>query len=232
MRIAVAGFAHESNSFSSQPTTLGDFGVNEGRDMLNVYADTFHEIAGYIAASAEFGYELYPLFAAAATPAGPLTAEAYESWTARLLTELKAAPALDGILLALHGALVAARFPPIKLAISRLGIFPNTRRPRVLWAGLTGELEALSELQSAVDDMVGRLELPKEQRPFSPHLTLGRVRRETSESQLRKIGEIIADAAPPSAEPWTANTVNLMRTELDPVGSRHYLVGTAAIGGG
>ena len=127
---------------------------------------------------------------------------------------------------------VAARFPPIKLAISRLGIFPNTRRPRVLWAGLTGELEALSELQSAVDDMVGRLELPKEQRPFSPHLTLGRVRRETSESQLRKIGEIIADAAPPSAEPWTANTVNLMRTELDPVGSRHYLVGTAAIGGG
>jgi 2'-5' RNA ligase len=102
----------------------------------------------------------------------------------------------------------------------------------VLWAGLTGELEALSELQLAVDDIVGRLGLPKEQRPFSPHLTLGRVRRETSESQLRKIGEIMADAATPSAEPWTANTVKLMRTELDPAGSRHYLVGAAAIGGG
>lgn len=127
---------------------------------------------------------------------------------------------------------VASQFPSIKLAISGLGVFPNTRRPRVLWAGLTGELEALSELQSAVDDMVGRLGLPKEQRPFSPHLTLGRVRRETSESQLRKIGEIMADAAPPSAVPWTANTVNLMRTELDPAGSRHYLVGAAAIGGG
>ena len=127
---------------------------------------------------------------------------------------------------------VASQFPPIKLAISGLGVFPNTRRPRVLWAGLTGELEALSELQSAVDDMVGRLGLPKELRPFSPHLTLGRVRRETPESQLRKIGEIMADAAPPSAVPWTANTVNLMRTELDPAGSRHYLVGAAAIGGG
>ena len=127
---------------------------------------------------------------------------------------------------------VASQFPPIKLAISGLGVFPNTRRPRVLWAGLTGELEALSELQSAVDDMVGRLGLPKEQRPFSPHLTLGRVRRETSESQLRKIGEIMADAAPPSAVPWTANTVNLMRTDLDSAGSRHYLVGAAAIGGG
>ena len=127
---------------------------------------------------------------------------------------------------------VASQFPSIKLAISGLGVFPNTRRPRVLWAGLTGELEALSELQSAVDDMVGRLGLPKGLRPFSPHVTLGRVRRETSESQLRKIGEIMADAAPPSAVPWTANTVNLMRTELDPAGSRHYLVGAAAIGGG
>ena len=127
---------------------------------------------------------------------------------------------------------VASQFPPIKLAISGLGVFPNTRRPRVLWAGLTGELEALSELQSDVDDMVGRLGLPKELRPFSPHLTLGRVRRETSESQLRKIGEIMADAARPSAVPWTANTVNLMRTELDPAGSRHYLVGVAAIGRG
>ena len=116
---------------------------------------------------------------------------------------------------------VASQFPSIKLAISGLGVFPKTRRPRVLWAGLTGELEALSELQSAVDDRVGRLGLPKELRPFSPHVTLGRVRRETSESQLRKIGEIMANAAPPSAVPWTANTVNLMRTELDPAGSRH-----------
>ena len=111
MRIAVAGFAHESNSFSSQPTTLDDFRLNEGRDILDVYADTFHEIAGYIAGSAEFGYELYPLFTAVATAAGPLTAEAYESWTERLLAALKAAPPLDGILLALHGALVAEGFP-------------------------------------------------------------------------------------------------------------------------
>ena len=111
MRIAVAGFAHESNSFSSQPTKLDDFRVNEGRGMLDVYADTFHEIAGYIAGSVEFDYELYPLFAAVATPAGPLTAEAYESWMERLLAALKAAPPLDGILLALHGALVAEGFP-------------------------------------------------------------------------------------------------------------------------
>ena len=127
---------------------------------------------------------------------------------------------------------VAAGFSPFELSISRLGVFPNPRRPRVLWASLDGGLEVLSELQLAVDEAVGRLGLPKEQRAFSPHLTLGRVRRDVSEGQLRKIGEVMATAALPSVPPWPADTVNLMRTELDPGGSRHYLVGSSPIGGG
>ncbi len=127
---------------------------------------------------------------------------------------------------------VAARFSPFELSISGLGVFPNTRRPRVLWAGVHGDLETLSALQLAVDDALGELGLPKEQRAFSPHLTLGRVRRDVPEGQLRKIGEVMEGGELPGAPPWTADTVNLMRTELDPAGSRHYLVGSALIGGG
>ncbi|MCH7841832.1 MAG: RNA 2',3'-cyclic phosphodiesterase [Chloroflexi bacterium] len=138
---------------------------------------------------------------------------------------------------------VAARFNPFKLSLSGLGVFPNARSPRVLWAGLDGELEVLSALQLAIDDALGELGLPKEQRAFSPHLTLGRVRRDVPEGQLRKIGEIVAGpissrlsatgrtAELPAAPSWSADTVNLMRTELDPAGSRHYLVGSAPIGG-
>jgi 2'-5' RNA ligase len=127
---------------------------------------------------------------------------------------------------------VAARFAPIDLSISGMGVFPSPRRPRVLWAGLRGDLETLSALQLAVDDAVGKLGLPKEQRAFSPHLTLGRVRRDVAEGQLRKIGQVVAAGELPGAPSWTADTVNLMRTELDPAGSRHYLVGSASIGGG
>ena len=127
---------------------------------------------------------------------------------------------------------VAARFSPIELSISGLGVFPNPRRPRVLWAGVHGDLETLSSLQLAVDVAVGKLGLPKEQRAFSPHLTLGRVRREVAEGQLRRIGQVVAAGELPAAPSWTADTVNLMRTELDPAGSRHYLVGSAPIGGG
>ena len=126
---------------------------------------------------------------------------------------------------------VAARFPPFELSISGFGVFPNPRRPQVLWAGLHGDLETLLELQSAVDDAVGELGLSKEQRRFNPHLTLGRVRRDVPDGQLRKIGRVMEDAELPGAPSWTADKVNLMRTELDPNGSRHYLVGSAFIGG-
>ncbi|NIA10844.1 MAG: MlrC domain protein [Nitrospiraceae bacterium] len=111
MRIGIAGFSHESNSFSVIPTTLRDFQVWERQALIDHFTPTFHEIAGYIAGAKEFGYELYPLVAANATPAGPLTAETYETLVGKLLASLKNAPALDGLLLALHGAMVAEGFP-------------------------------------------------------------------------------------------------------------------------
>lgn len=127
---------------------------------------------------------------------------------------------------------VAAGFSPFELSISGLGVFPNCRRPRVLWAGVHGELETLSALQLAVNDAIGELGLPKEEREFSPHLTLGRVRRDVPDGQLRKIGQVMADGELEGEPMWTADTIDLMRTELDPSGSRHFLVGSASIGGG
>jgi 2'-5' RNA ligase len=127
---------------------------------------------------------------------------------------------------------VTASFSLFEISMSGLGVFPNPRRPRVLWAGLDGDLATLSALQIAVDQAVEKLGLPKDDRPFSPHLTLGRVRRDTNEEQSRKIGYLMTNTrlqAPPS---WTVETVDLMRTELDPTGSRHYLVGSTTIGGG
>ena len=111
MRIAIAGFSHESNSFYSQPTQLEDFGGCEGVDLIGQYEGTFHEIAGYIAGAEQFGYELYPLLATSATPGGPVTADTYEHFVGHILSGLEAAPKLDGVLLALHGAMVAEGFP-------------------------------------------------------------------------------------------------------------------------
>ena len=55
-----------------------------------------------------------------------------------------------------------------------IGAFPNLNRPKVLWAGLSRE--GLAELQEKVESALVRLDFPREERGFTPHLTLGRVR--------------------------------------------------------
>ena len=119
---------------------------------------------------------------------------------------------------------VANGFTPFELTMAELGCFPNNRRPRVLWAGVKGNLSVLRDLHIAIDNLVGDVGLPREQREFSPHLTLGRVNRNLSESHIRQIGQLVDTTDLPDNPSWTNQTVDLMRTELDPAGSRHYLV--------
>ena len=111
MEIGIAGFMHESNTFSVLPTTLNDFQIQRGQAMIDYYRPTFHELAGFIAGADLYDYTLQPMLAAGATPAGPLTAETYETLVGQLLKQLEEGPRLDGLLLALHGAMVAEGFP-------------------------------------------------------------------------------------------------------------------------
>jgi 2'-5' RNA ligase len=64
--------------------------------------------------------------------------------------------------------------PPLHLIAQGLGVFPNSKRPRVLWVGLKGE--GLSELVEAIETSLMPLDFPPEDREFAPHLTLGRIR--------------------------------------------------------
>ncbi|MDB5351366.1 MAG: 2,3-cyclic phosphodiesterase [Planctomycetota bacterium] len=68
-------------------------------------------------------------------------------------------------------------FPRFELAIEKLGVFPNPSRPRVVWAGLTGDgVETLSEIQRAVVTAVDGLGYAPEDTRFTPHITLGRLK--------------------------------------------------------
>lgn len=112
MRIAIGGIIHESNTFAVTPTTLADFAVHRGSELVDHYRPTFHEVGGYIAGADEYDYELAPLLTASALPAGPVTREAFETLVGELLDNLRAAlPTIDGFLLALHGAMVAEDYP-------------------------------------------------------------------------------------------------------------------------
>jgi 2'-5' RNA ligase len=69
---------------------------------------------------------------------------------------------------------VIADYPRLQLTLKGLGGFPNLFRPRVIWLSLGGETENLQRLHQAIERALVPLGIPKEDRPFQGHLTLGR----------------------------------------------------------
>lgn len=71
---------------------------------------------------------------------------------------------------------LVATAPPMTLRLAGAGRFGSARRPQVAWAGLDGDVDPLSELAGGLARLAGDLGLAVEERPFRPHLTLGRWR--------------------------------------------------------
>jgi len=112
--IAVAGISHESNSFSSSRTTMADFGwpsAESPEDALRRAAQEATTLSGYVEAARHLDLTLYPTVVAAATPKGPVADDAFEALAGELVRRLREAPPLDGVLLALHGAMVVESYP-------------------------------------------------------------------------------------------------------------------------
>ncbi|HMM28955.1 MAG: RNA 2',3'-cyclic phosphodiesterase [Chloroflexota bacterium] len=109
--------------------------------------------------------------------------------------------------------------PPFELSLSDLGCFPSVRRPRVVWVGLAGALPALHALRDEIERQIAPLGYPTEDRPFSPHLTLGRVRREASSTQASALGAQVIRTRQHDRLAWPVTSVSLMRSELLPEGA-------------
>ena len=109
--IAIGGIMHESNTFSNTPTDFAAFSQVHASNIRKVWGEAHHEIGGFIQGATEYGYTAYPMFMTSATPAGRVTDDAFDRLTAMLIQHLKAAPKHEGLLLALHGALVAESYP-------------------------------------------------------------------------------------------------------------------------
>jgi microcystin degradation protein MlrC len=113
MRIAVAGFMHESNTFSPLRTDRAAFAAQSltfGPDLLAEWRDAHHEMGGFLTALAADKHEPVPLVMAWATPSGPVADAVLDEVTAYLIAEIRRQRP-DGLLLALHGAMVAESYP-------------------------------------------------------------------------------------------------------------------------
>jgi 2'-5' RNA ligase len=130
-----------------------------------------------------------------------------------------------GIEAALRAAAADAR--PLALEVKGAGGFPNARRPRVLWAGLAGDLAPLAALAADVGRRLAPLGFPPEERPFSPHLTLGRAREGRGAPGL---AGALAHAAQAEGAPWRATELLLFESHLSPKGPRYEVLARLPLG--
>lgn len=118
--------------------------------------------------------------------------------------------------------------PPHTLSLGRLGTFGSRSAPRVLWVDLIGDVETLGALQQGVERALLPLGFPRENRAFSPHLTLARIRPEDAREAARPLSEAVGAVQPPEAE-LQVTELSLMRSELRHGGAVYTRVSAVAL---
>lgn len=112
----------------------------------------------------------------------------------------------------------ASQYPGFSMQVGGLGAFPSARRARVLWIGIRAP-ETLSALQRSLDSAAARLGYPPEDRPFSPHLTIGRVKQTATPTDLQRIQAALEAAAIGPLGKADVSAVHLIKSDLKPTGS-------------
>ncbi len=123
--------------------------------------------------------------------------------------------------------------PLFSLTLDGLGAFPNWRRMRVLWAGLTGEMQRLEGLQKEVEAGVQACGFAVERQGFHPHLTLARVSRDAQNGLIAQTGTFLAGqtALAQSLGQWEVSELVLMRSELRPGGAVYSVLDRFGLAG-
>lgn len=120
-------------------------------------------------------------------------------------------------------------FAPLRLRAEGVGCFPDARSPRVVWLGVRDLEEALPRLQRAIETACAGFTVQPRQERFSSHLTLGRIK-----SIGRPEAESLAEQANAMAQrffgQWTADRVEIMRSDLSSEGARHTVLATVPLG--
>lgn len=107
-----------------------------------------------------------------------------------------------------------SKFAPFRLRLTGLGCFPNMKRPRIVWLGADGDMEMLKQLAFQVESVCRDLGYSKADKPFSAHLTIGRI------NDPRGLEPLInrLEALEYSTEDFTVEQVIVFKSDLSPRG--------------
>ncbi|MBI5352110.1 MAG: RNA 2',3'-cyclic phosphodiesterase [Chloroflexi bacterium] len=118
--------------------------------------------------------------------------------------------------------------PQFDLQIGGLGSYPTPKRPRILWVGLHAPAE-LSALQKSIEASASRLGYEQDGNPFSPHLTIGRVRQNVSPADLPKVRSAIDNIQLGNIGTARVDSVHLIKSDLQPNGSIYTKLFSASL---
>lgn len=122
---------------------------------------------------------------------------------------------------------VAAGCEPFEFVLDSVGCFPPEGRVRVIWGGCSQMPPALSACAGRCEDALSELGIAREGRPFSAHMTVGRVRHDDTRGRLRRaVGAISVNRARQHVDSMT-----LFESVLSPGGARYSTVGRYPFGG-
>lgn len=122
-----------------------------------------------------------------------------------------------------------SQHPPFDITVTGLGCFPNSHRPRVIWIGLTIPPE-LNRFQYKLETVTARMGYATEDKSFSPHLTIGRVREQASPVELQNIHSALETLHVGSLGTFTAQSVHLFKSDLKPAGPVYSSLFSAQLG--
>ena len=121
----------------------------------------------------------------------------------------------------------ARQVPPFPLAVRNLGAFPNRKRPRIVWAGVSGD-GTLERLHQLLEMELQPLGFDRERKRFKPHLTLLRLKSPRNLKRLSAFLDQETDRTSPVS--FCVRQVHLYESRLHGRGARHLKLVTAELG--
>ncbi|GAB4417032.1 MAG: RNA 2',3'-cyclic phosphodiesterase [Thermodesulfovibrionales bacterium] len=115
---------------------------------------------------------------------------------------------------------------PFDVKLCSVGVFPDEKRPRVIWIDLL-DSDELVRLQEGIENSMVDLGFEKEGRPFSPHLTIGRIRSLKGRDSLLRAIRTLKDREFGNIR---VDRVSLMRSELKPTGAQYTIMAEFKLG--
>jgi 2'-5' RNA ligase len=106
---------------------------------------------------------------------------------------------------------------PFQLSFERMGIFPNERKPRIIWIGIH-TTSSLFSLHRKIELMATRLGHQAENRPFSPHVTIGRFGTTFLPGNIQKLLKILGSLDATLISPVEISSLIIFKSDLKPSG--------------